>query len=235
MAVKKPTKAEIYSKMSSEELSKLSDATIRKFVRTMRSSYIRRAASLKKQGYYSFAAMKLENDFKQLAKRKNKGELPAGYKFRQSRENLKEMDRNKLLIEFFRYSEFFNSKTSTATGIKEIELEQDKRLFGVDVNGKPNKRMTSDERRLYWDVYNEFIRQNPGFKQLYSSEQVQEVFGDFVSIDGTYDEPLGDMIINGKTLLEVLKEAKKKLDAMKAEEEANYLGPGVFTGRRSYR
>lgn len=231
----KPTKAELYAKISPEELSKLSDATIRKYVRTMRSSFIRRSASIKKQGFYSFAAMKLENEFKQLAKRKNKGILPEGYKFRQSRENLKDMDRMRLMVEFYRYAEFFNSKTSQVSGIKKIELEQDKRLFGVDENGNATRRMTADERRLYWDVYNEFKKQVPGFKQLYNSEQVQEVFGDFVSLEGEYDKELSDMIIGGKSLIEVLEKAKEKLDKLKAEEEYGYLGPGVFTGRRRSR
>lgn len=54
------------------------------------------------------------------------------------------------------YDYFLQAKSSTVEGSREINRQQDIRLFGVDKNGNPLGTLTDDERRAVWSAYENF-------------------------------------------------------------------------------
>lgn len=52
--------------------------------------------------------------------------------------------------------EFLKAKTSSYTGLKKIQKEEEKRIFGSNDGFN-----TEDERRRFWSAYMEFKNQNP--------------------------------------------------------------------------
>lgn len=114
-------------------------------VRNLSRAYKRRVRDIENAGVISMAAIKAEDQI-----------------FKPTRKNpISSLSRNKLLSAYYAYSDFFKSKTSTIEGTNKVNLEQDIRIFGVDEDGTPKKRMSNDERKEYWKVYNEFTKRNP--------------------------------------------------------------------------
>ncbi|MDE7089197.1 MAG: hypothetical protein K2O54_03675 [Prevotella sp.] len=205
---RKATKAETIAKKPIEEISKLKGDIGRKtlisYVKTMRSSYKRRVSSFKRSGLVSQAQIAFVRDVPKKV-------IP-----------LEEMTRNQLLYEFFRYASFFNSETSTASGINKVNREQDIRLFGADKRGRPLQKMTNDERTLFWSVYAEYQNQFPADTNLlYSSESVQQ------TIAGAL---FGQNSINHGNLVNFLSNISEILKANKEGADIKY-GPNVFSGR----
>lgn len=162
---KKKSLAQKTIEMSPEELSKLTFDELRKAYRAIRISYGRRKSSIERQGEFSHAQYKYETERKA---RKSK--------------SFEKMSRNQLLLEVVQLQQFFEAKTSTVEGIRKVNYEQDVRLFGKTEKGAPRNRLTNDERRMYWDLYDEWMggqyhRDNP---QLASSE-VQYALADIFS------------------------------------------------------
>lgn len=210
MAKKRITKAEQISKYSPEKISKLGGdegiKILRGYVRTLRSSYKRRVGSFRRKGLVSHAQISLEREIPKTAQLK-----------------LTKMNRNQLLLEFFRYAAFFNAETSSEEGIKKVNREQDIRIFGSKSNGKPRYTMTNEERTLFWDVYDEYKNIFPAdVNHVYSSESVQQ--------------QLADALFNGgavptTNLVAFLSSVKDSLHQEKTMEDMSDV-PNVFSGRR---
>lgn len=67
--------------------------------------------------------------------------------------------RSKAILELARLQQFLGSQTSTAKGIREVNRQQDIRIFGVNPKtGNPKHKMTIKERKAFWAAYNEFMR-----------------------------------------------------------------------------
>lgn len=205
MAQAKKTKAEQIASMPIEQIAKLKGTqglkTLQSYVRTLRSGYKRRVGSFARQNQISHAQISLENSYA----------APAA--------PVSKLSRNQLIMEFARYAKFFNDKTSTIQGIKEVNREQDVRIFGATPSGRPKKTMTNDERRRYWELYDEFLNQKPSAYRLYSSETVQQTIANAVfSKDGT-------MPVN---LVEFFNNIEAQLS-----QEADDIGVGfnVYSGR----
>lgn len=101
---------------------------------------------------------------------------------------------NALISYIIMHQNFFKAKTSTLTGWRDYGLKEDIRLFGtktvrrrvayIDENGKrryeyrdiemPKYRLTDDERRMFWRVYEEIRRTGWTSINEYSSEEQQE-------------------------------------------------------------
>ena len=145
-AKKKLTRAEQISNMPIGQVIKLSGKEGRKklesYIKSLRFGYKRRVQSFKKKGFISHAQIALE------------GTLPPGKEVQ-----LTKMTRNQLILEFARYSKFFQDVTSSEAGIKEVNRQQDIRIFGTDERGRPKRTMTDTERQKYWSLYEEY--QNP--------------------------------------------------------------------------
>ncbi len=163
------TKAEQIAHISPEKISKLSgpegNATLRSYISTMRQGYVRRTRAFANRGLVSYAQIQFE-----------KNQV-------QSTVPLKSMNRTQLLLEYYKYQQFFRSQTSTIAGIKKIQREQDVRLFGQSKSGRPLKTMTKEQRELYWELYDEYLNQNPNMNSQVYSERVQQVIAQALFVD----------------------------------------------------
>lgn len=208
---KKITKAEKISSIPYEKISSLKGesgkSTLIGYIRTLRSSYKRRVGSFKRNNLVSHAQIAFER------------EIP-----KTKPVQLTKMTRNQLLLEFFRYAQFFNSDTSSIEGIKNVNSQQDKRLFGTDQKGRPNYRMTNEERILFWDTYEEYKNQFPAdVNQVYSSEYVQQYVADAL---------FGQGRISSVGLVDFLSQVRNLIQDGKIEEDMENV-PNVFSGRRT--
>lgn len=92
---------------------------------------------------------------------------------------------NQLLAQFARLQNFFTAKSSTLSGTEAIALEQDKRLFGTHaemIAGRwvqvANERLTREERKEFWDLYDDYNAMYPMKLESYGSGEIQEVLSD---------------------------------------------------------
>lgn len=160
MAKRKQTEAERIAQIPIEEISKISGADRKQlegYVRTLQSGYKRRVQSFARKGLVSHAQIALESTLS--------GAKPI---------SLTKMTRNQLVLEFARYSKFFQGVTSSEEGIRKVNREQDIRLFGKDYKGNPNYQMSQEERERFWRLYEEFQNQNPSKFVNYGYNTVQE-------------------------------------------------------------
>lgn len=95
-------------------------------------------------------------------------------------------DRNQMLRELARYEAFFQAKTSTATGIRKVNREQDISIFGADANGRPKYEMSDEERKKFWSIYKEFEHQYRDRMTAYTSESVKQLLGE-ITIQNPYE------------------------------------------------
>lgn len=163
------TKAEQIAYIPPEKISQLSgpegNATLRRYISTMRQGYIRRVRSFENRNLVSYAQIQFE-----------KNQPPVSTP-------LKKMNRTQLLLEYYKYQQFFRSQTSTVAGIKKLQREQDIRLFGETKTGRPKKTMTREQRELYWELYDEYLNQNPNMNSQVYSERVQQVIAQALFVD----------------------------------------------------
>lgn len=171
------TKAEIIANTPIEELMRLGGeqgaAKLREYLRALRYGYNRRVQSFRRQGIISHAEIAFNRSRATETKYKPVSKL----------------NHNQLILEIARYQKFFTDKTSSIVGIREVETEQDKRIFGEDSRGRPLMRMSQQERADFWELYDEFMHQNRRFDNEVQSGQVQ-----FMLRDAIYqDEGFKDM------------------------------------------
>lgn len=213
MAAKKElTRAEQISNMPMEQVMKLSGKEGRKklesYVKSLKFGYKRRVQSFKKKGLVSHAQIALE------------GTLPPGKEVQ-----LTKMTRNQLILEFARYSKFFQDVTSSEEGIKEVNRQQDIRIFGADQKGRPKRTMTDAERQKYWSLYEEYQNQQPTANSRYGSESIQQMVAEALfDTDGT----------PGENLVDFLDRVEGRL-AQKSREENLRSVPNVYSGRGSVK
>lgn len=211
-AKKKLTRAEQIANMSMEQVMKLSGKEGRKklesYVKSLKFGYKRRIQSFKKKGLVSHAQIALE------------GTVPPGKEVQ-----LTKMTRNQLILEFARYSKFFQDVTSSEAGIKEVNRQQDIRIFGADQNGRPKRTMTDTERQKYWSLYEEYQNQQPTANSRYGSESIQQMVAEALfDTDGT----------PGENLIDFLDRVEERL-AQKSREENLRSVPNVYSGRGSIK
>lgn len=179
MATKKKTKAEQIADISWDELVKLKAKSpedmkiLRGYVNLLRQGYNRRIGEFKRKKIFSYAA-----DAAKRSKIKNVPvtQLVKGMK--------PDRARNTLLSEFAKYQQFFQSQTSTIEGINKVNAEQDERIFGENsqndtTSADERRSMSTDERRTYWNVYEDFMESDSIVKTAYmTSERVQQMLAE---------------------------------------------------------
>lgn len=197
----KKNKAQEIAEIPIEEIAKLSKEQLIPYVKSLRYGYTRRVSSFKKKDLISHAQIAFEQS---LTTKK-----PV---------QLTKLSRNQLLMEFARYSKFFKDKTSSEEGIKEVNREQDIRIFGADEKGNPLMTMTTQQRMDYWSAYEEFKNQYPQYAGQPYSESVQQSLADAV-----FDS-------KSQSFTDLLANAKKRLE--QKQEEVNLRSvPNVYSGR----
>lgn len=176
---------------------------LRRMVRTLRTGYKRRVASFNRKDLVSYAQISLEGT---ISGSQNKP--------------LKNMTRNQLILEFSRYSKFFRDETSTQAGIRKVNLDQDRRVFGTDSSGKPLRTMSNEERARFWRLYDEYINQQPLATAKYGSESVQQQLADVMFTEK-----------QNKTIMEILNQVENDLQDSYLKQQGGSV-PNVFSGRR---
>lgn len=204
------TKAEKISQISLEQISKLSGengmSQLRSYVSTLRQGYVRRVRSFERRGEVSYAQIALEK------------EAPP------TKVPLKKMSRNQLILEFARYAAFFQSETSTIAGIRKVNREQDIRLFGATRAGRPKKVLTSDERTKFWELYNEYLNQEPSATSRFGSESIQQHIAQALFMDS----------LNPQDKVGFLDRVSSQLEQSKIGENIGSV-PNVYSGRGNIR
>lgn len=207
MAKRKQTQAEKIASIPIEQIIKMSGKerkTLENYVRTLRGGYKRRVQSFARKGLTSHAQIAFE------------GTIPD-----KKPVQLTKMTRNQLILEFARYSKFFNDVTSSEAGIKKVNREQDIRIFGQDAKGRPRRTMTDTERQKFWSLYEEYENQHPTASSRYGSESIQQQIA-----DALFDT----QSIGGDNLIDFLDRVENRL-AQKTIEENLRSVPNVYSGR----
>ena len=207
MAKRKQTKAEKIASIPIEQIIKMSGKerkTLENYVSTLQRGYKRRVQSFARKGLTSHAQIALE------------GTIPD-----KKPVQLTKMTRNQLILEFARYSKFFNDITSSEAGIKKVNREQDIRIFGQDAKGRPRRTMTDTERQKFWSLYEEYENQHPTASSRYGSESIQQQIADAMFDTQT---------IGGDNLIDFLDRVENSL-AQKTMEENLRSVPNVYSGR----
>lgn len=207
MAKRKQTKAEKIASIPIEQIIKMSGKerkTMENYVRTLRQGYKRRVQSFARKGLTSHAQIAFE------------GTIPD-----KKPVQVTKMTRNQLILEFARYSKFFNDITSSEAGIKRVSREQDIRIFGQDAKGRPRRTMTDTERQKFWSLYEEYENQHPTASSRYGSESIQQQIA-----DALFDT----QSIVGDNLIDFLDRVENRL-AQKTMEENLRSVPNVYSGR----
>lgn len=199
------TKAEKLARIPIEKVmtKDTSIEDLRSMVRTLRTGYMRRVASFNKKDLISYAQISLE-----------------GTMTGSQDKPLKNMTRNQLILEFSRYSKFFRDETSTEAGIRKVNLDQDRRVFGTDALGKPLRTMSNEERYRFWRLYDEYINQQPLATAKYGSESVQQQLADVMFTEK-----------QNKTIMEILNQVENDLQDTYLKQQGGSV-PNVFSGRR---
>lgn len=203
---KKQTQAERISKIPIEQITSLSGKDRKKvesYVRTLMQGYKRRVQSFNRKGIISYAQMSLE------------GTVPSTKPVQ-----LTKLTRNQLILEFARYSKFFNDVTSSEEGIKRVNREQDIRIFGKDARGRPRRTMTQQERQKFWSLYAEYENQHPNATSRYGSESVQQQIAD----------AMFDTTSVGDNLVDFLDRVEARLQQKSIDENLRSV-PNVYSGR----
>lgn len=166
----KKTRSEQYAEIPIEEIVKMTTSPedikeLIKMVNTMRSGARVRIQSIERAGMYSYAADKFAPSEKTV-REMLKGKTPTE-------------QRNILVHEFARYQAFFESKSSSKTGIRDIEREQDIRIFGADENGNPRATLSRDDRMRFWALYAEYANSHAVEVTRYGSDRIQQMIAEF--------------------------------------------------------
>ena len=206
---------EVIAEMPFEEIAKTKGTEsgikeLSRYVNILKRGLSIRIAQVEKAGEYSYALDKLDK-----ANLKN---IPAS-QIGKGR-SLKDR-RNLLLQEIARYQAIFESQTSTVEGIREVNREQDTRIFGTDESGQPKDTLTSEERKEFWSLYEEYEKYDPTGNTRYGSSTAQQVIVDMYR-SGSVDRAT------------MLSEARRRLDEIKAQTEGGTIEEiaNVYAGRR---
>lgn len=206
-----------FKKMEPSELGKLTLKEARPLLRKMRAEYNKQASVFKKHenNVWSPALQKMEEYYTEP------GNGVAVSKMRLS----------KVQSELFRLQDFFNARTSTVKGSRDVMREQDARIFGVDEeSGKPTRRLTLAQRTDLWAAYNEFTSmEKEQYVRNMGSNTIQTVLAGMI-IEKGKREPFAFQYGD-------LKELKRRIEDMKEQEDwesANYdrFNNSVLSGKR---
>lgn len=93
---------------------------------------------------------------------------------------VKKMSAAALQAELIRIQQFFQARTSTAAGAREVMREQDASIFGTDANGNPLYRMSKAQRDKYWELYEKFATTYSVTAAAMGSDQLKIFLGDYM-------------------------------------------------------
>ena len=158
--------------MEPSEIGKMKLKELRPLLRDMRKEYQKQAAVLEKHESTVWSpALEKMQDY---------------YEAKPMDTVVSKMKIDNVRNELFRLQDFFQSRTSTLKGSRDVMREQDSRIFGInDATGRPNKRMTLSQRIDFWAAYNEFVGiEKAGYVRDMTSGKIQTFLGEMVTEKG---------------------------------------------------
>ena len=216
-----------FSSLSPSGIGKMKDPELRSLLLGVRNLYQAQSDVFKKysESVFSPALDKMEEYYK------NKG-----------MKDISNMKRAEIQSELFRLQEFFQSRTSTVPESMRVQVEQDRRLFGVQTKdgisytektGKPLARMGLEQRKSYWSAYNEFIlTKGEAYLSRITSDVIQQYLGEIVlASTSSKDDPF-------EFSREFFKELELNLEKAKEEEWERsmyvHTDDDLYSGKRPY-
>lgn len=199
---KRKTFAEKIAETPLEEISKWKQKEMATTLKKLRTSYSRRIASFRKKGIVSEAEIT----------------FGAGGSMKR---NIEDMTRNQMLYEVARLQAFFKSRTSTERGVREVNREQDARIFGVNRRGVPKYTMNNAERAQYWTLYAEYHNMYLAESTKYPSETIQQMLG----------EILRSREIDPSDFAAILGKVQSELERQRESDLEEYFTANVYQGR----
>ena len=199
--------------MSASEIGKLDGKQTAELLRQFREKFKMRQKQFARAGknVYSPALEKMETFYED-----------------RGMQSTKTMTRNRMQSELFHIQEFFNSETGEVSGARKVMREQDARIFGTNEKGKPNARMSIEERTRFWQVYDEYMRMHPKNDNPYMSGKIQQYLGE-IMLDGRENRIAYK--IGKYSLLKAINELQQKIE--EGEPEYDSFGFNIFSGRGS--
>lgn len=153
--------------MSDKEISQQNEKTLRKYYKSMRTALGKRMKTFEKADEFSYAFQRYE--------RETKKEIPM---------KITEMGENRLRKEVFRLKQFFEAETSTVAGAQEVHRKQDISIFGaIPGTNIPNKTMSSTEREEYWNLYEQWYKQEYENNPQLQSGEIRTTLADLMFAD----------------------------------------------------
>ena len=153
--------------MSIEDIGQQNKSTLAKYYKSMRSALGKRMKTFREAGEFSHAHNVYEREFKK--------EIPM---------KVSEMTQGRLQKEVVRLKKFFESETSTVAGSEEVNRRQDLMIFGaIPGTNIPNRTMSAEERKEYWNLYDEWYAQEYETHPKLQSSEIQNTLADLMYAD----------------------------------------------------
>ena len=153
--------------MSIEDIGQQNKSTLAKYYKSMRSALGKRMKTFREAGEFSHAYNVYEREFKK--------EIPM---------KVSEMTQGRLQKEVVRLKKFFESETSTVAGSEEVNRRQDLMIFGaIPGTNIPNRTMSAEERKEYWDLFDEWYAQEYETHPKLQSSEIQNTLADLMYAD----------------------------------------------------
>ena len=150
--------------MSIEDIGQQNKSTLAKYYKSMRSALGKRMKTFREAGEFSHAYNVYEREFKK--------EIPM---------KVSEMTQGRLQKEVVRLKKFFESETSTVEGSEEVNRRQDIMIFGsIPGTNIPNRTMSAEERKEYWNLYEEWYNQEYKKHPELQSSEIQNILADLM-------------------------------------------------------
>lgn len=150
--------------MSIDDIGQQNKITLAKYYKSMRSALGKRMKTFREAGEFSHAYNVYEREFKK--------EIPM---------KVSEMTQGRLQKEVVRLKKFFESETSTVEGSEEVNRRQDVMIFGsIPGTNIPNRTMSAEERKEYWNLYDEWYNQEYKKHPELQSSEIQNILADLM-------------------------------------------------------
>lgn len=220
-----------FLKLTPSEIGKMKSPELRELLRGARNLFSQQSKTFEKYGdrIYSHSYEKMREYYQDHGR--EKVEIKGGVESHSTvPERMNKMNMNQMRSEVFRLQEFFDSKTSTVPGTRQVTSYMAKRIFGETKSGRPNKNLSVDEWREYWSLYEEYKKQRPADTST-QSNVVQQMLGQ-IMIDSLKTRGISPTF--GQSTLDELRDLVADRGRRENwEMDVSYEGSGsVFTGSR---
>lgn len=220
-----------FLKLTPAEIGKMKAPELRELLRGARNLFSQQSKTFEKYSdkIYSHSYEKMREYYRDHGR--EKVEVKGGVEFYSTvPERMNKMNLNQMRNEVFRLQEFFDSKTSTVPGTRQVTSDMAKRIFGETKSGRAKQTLSVDQWRDFWSIYEEYKKQRPA-DVLSQSNVVQQLLGQMM-VDSLKERGLS--LYFGQPVIDELRdliEDRRKRENW--EMDVSYEGTGsVFTGNR---